>query len=226
MRSSQNQRYPDANEPTDRGLNWDSLADLALPHSIRKIVSRNLSDPPAFIRPAMSFRSARIDHIAIAFASYGELLDADFSLLRSGAKVIDPVHAWPTTAAECKEVQTSWLDAKWMSTLAVGTLPITLLAPMIHGDLISQYVSSCGRADIHHVAFAVEDIDSILGEVGRVLPELRQISVVAIDEALSQVFLRSAGDPRICELIERRSGFGGFFTCKNIAALTQGLRQE
>ena len=114
-------------------------------------------------------------------------------------------------------------EKKLMATVSLAEgVQITLLGSKRDDDLISQFLKKARGSDIHHIAFLVEEIRSCLAQLQCAVPGFKRIGEIAEDAPLSQVFTMIAHDHRIIELVERRLGFRGGFTCANIATLTAG----
>lgn len=170
----------------------------------------------------MPLHDAPVDHVAVAVEDAREARRLWQSLSEAGAKVIERLHLWPDDNPGCPGVEDC--DVKWMTTLDLSGLLLVVLAPHNGDDLIAKFLRRAGGRDVHHIAYGVSDIDealaACLAHVG-----VSKLSVIAVDpDALSQVFLRCDDDHRIVELVQRAESFTGTFTCRNVAALTQGER--
>lgn len=197
---------------------------LSLSNKLRFTIEKNLRHPPKLACSGMPLHNLPIDHIAIALETAKDLRRNWKVLTDAGANTIEAVHLWPDGIPGCPPVAEA--DKKWMATIDIGELMIVLLAPHSADDLIARFLHRAGTRDVHHIAFATRNIRQILADC-LAISGIRQITSLAVDEPyLSQVFLGTEGDIRITELVERGQDFRGTFTCRNIAALTTGERED
>jgi hypothetical protein len=204
-------------------MSQDSSRVISLPDELRVLISETMGDPPRLALPYYPLDTASVDHVAVALPARSDVERLWLQLSDRGARVVEALLLWPDEIPGCDPVPPE--HKKWMATLDVGPYWIVLLAPHGPDDLIGRFVQRAAGAAIHHIAFCVPNISRAL-ESCLSVPGVRQITVLAEDATLSQVFLRVEDDPRIIELIERAEGFEGTFTCQNIRALTAGEAQN
>lgn len=200
-------------------MSQDSTPPISLPSDLRALISETMRFPPQLALPYFPLDTAPVDHVAVALAGRADAERLWLDLSNRGARLIEALLLWPDEIPGCQPVPDE--HKKWMTTLDVGPYWLVLLAPHRPDDIIGRLVQRARGAAVHHIAFHVHNISRALSACLAV-PDVRQVTVLAEDTTLSQVFLRVGDDPRIVELIEREPGFMGTFTCKNIATLTAG----